>query len=227
MTTPNHKIRLVMELRRAGVVDTRVLSAMERTPREVFCPPQFLDRAYEDTALPIAHGQTLSQPTVVGLMTQAIDPGPRHKVLEVGTGSGYQGAVLSLLCRRLYTIERHRPLLQDAEQRFRDLRLANVVTRHGDGWKGWPEQAPFDRIIVTAAPGDVPGALVDQLAEGGILVVPVGREKRSQSLVRVRKTASGTETEELAAVRFVPMLTGVPTYATDDAVPDGSQRNRA
>jgi protein-L-isoaspartate(D-aspartate) O-methyltransferase len=132
-----------------------------------------------------------------------------------------------LLCRRLYTIERHRPLLQDAEQRFRDLRLANVVTRHGDGWKGWPEQAPFDRIIVTAAPGDVPGALVDQLAEGGILVVPVGREKRSQSLVRVRKTASGTETEELAAVRFVPMLTGVPTYATDDVVPDGSQRNRA
>jgi protein-L-isoaspartate(D-aspartate) O-methyltransferase len=227
MTTPNHKIRLVMELRRAGVVDTRVLSAMERTPREVFCPPQFLDRAYEDTALPIAHGQTLSQPTVVGLMTQAIDPGPRHKVLEVGTGSGYQGAVLSLLCRRLYTIERHRPLLQDAEQRFRDLRLANVVTRHGDGWKGWPEQAPFDRIIVTAAPGDVPGALVDQLAEGGILVVPVGREKRSQSLVRVRKTGAGTETEELAAVRFVPMLTGVPTYATDDVVPDGSQRNRA
>ena len=118
MTTPNHKIRLVMELRRAGVVDTRVLSAMERTPREAFCPPQFLDRAYEDTALPIAHGQTLSQPTVVGLMTQAIDPGPRHKVLEVGTGSGYQGAILSLLCRRLYTIERHRPLLRDAEQDF-------------------------------------------------------------------------------------------------------------
>jgi protein-L-isoaspartate(D-aspartate) O-methyltransferase len=227
MTTPNHKIRLVMELRRAGVVDTRVLSAMERTPREAFCPPQFLDRAYEDTALPIAHGQTLSQPTVVGLMTQAIDPGPRHKILEVGTGSGYQGAILSLLCRRLYTIERHRPLLQDAEERFRALRLANVVTRHGDGWKGWPEQAPFDRNIVTAAPGDVPGTLVDQLGDGGILVIPVGREKRSQSLIRIRKTADGTQTEELAAVRFVPMLTGVPDYATDNVPADGSRRNRA
>jgi protein-L-isoaspartate(D-aspartate) O-methyltransferase len=222
MTTPNHKIRLVMELRRSGVTDTRVLSAIERTPREAFCPPQFLDRAYEDTALPIAHGQTLSAPTVVGLMTQAIEVGARHKVLEVGTGSGYQASVLSHLCRRLYTIERHKPLLADAEARFRELRINNIVSLHGDGWAGWPAQAPFDRIIVTAAPDEVPAALVDQLAVGGLLVLPVGREKREQRLLRLRKTADGVETEELAAVRFVPMVSGLPENAAADP-----QRNSA
>lgn len=222
MTTPNHKIRLVMELRRSGVTDTRVLSAIERTPREAFCPPQFLDRAYEDTALPIAHGQTLSAPTVVGLMTQAIEVGARHKVLEVGTGSGYQASVLSHLCRRLYTIERHKPLLADAEARFRELRINNIVSLHGDGWAGWPAQAPFDRIIVTAAPDEVPTALVDQLAVGGLLVLPVGREKREQRLLRLRKTADGVETEELAAVRFVPMVSGLPENAAADP-----QRNSA
>lgn len=222
MTTPNHKIRLVMDLRRSGVTDTRVLSAIERTPREAFCPPQFLDRAYEDTALPIAHGQTLSAPTVVGLMTQAIEVGARHKVLEVGTGSGYQASVLSHLCRRLYTIERHRPLLADAEARFRDLRINNIVSLHGDGWAGWPAQAPFDRIIVTAAPDEVPAALVDQLAVGGLLVLPVGREKREQRLLRLRKTADGVQTEELAAVRFVPMVSGLPESGAADP-----QRNSA
>lgn len=222
MTTPNHKIRLVMELRRSGVTDTRVLSAIERTPREAFCPPQFLDRAYEDTALPIAHGQTLSAPTVVGLMTQAIEVGARHKVLEVGTGSGYQASVLSHLCRRLYTIERHKPLLADAEARFRELRINNIVSLHGDGWAGWPAQAPFDRIIVTAAPDEVPAALVDQLAVGGLLVLPVGREKREQRLLRLRKTADGVETEELAAVRFVPMVSGLPESGAADP-----QRNSA
>jgi protein-L-isoaspartate(D-aspartate) O-methyltransferase len=210
MTTPNHKIRLIMDLRRSGVTDTRVLSAIERTPREAFCLPQFLDRAYEDTALPIAHDQTLSQPTVVGLMTQALDLHQRHKALEVGTGSGYQAAILALLCRRVYTIERHRPLLTDAEARFKELRLNNIVTRHGDGWAGWPEQAPFERIIVTAAPAEIPAALVDQLAEGGIMVLPVGREKRSQALLRVRKTGSGIETDEIAPVRFVPLVAGMP-----------------
>lgn len=222
MTTPNHKIRLVMELRRSGVTDTRVLSAIERTPREAFCPPQFLDRAYEDTALPIAHGQTLSAPTVVGLMTQAIEVGARHKVLEVGTGSGYQASVLSHLCRRLYTIERHKPLLADAEARFRELRINNIVSLHGDGWAGWPAQAPFDRIIVTAAPDEVPAALVDQLAVGGLLVLPVGREKREQRLLRLRKTADGVESEELAAVRFVPMVSGLPESGAADP-----QRNSA
>lgn len=222
MTTPNHKIRLVMELRRSGVTDTRVLSAIERTPREAFCPPQFLDRAYEDTALPIAHGQTLSAPTVVGLMTQAIEVGARHKVLEVGTGSGYQASVLSHLCRRLYTIERHKPLLADAEARFRELRINNIVSLHGDGWAGWPAQAPFDRIIVTAAPDEVPAALVEQLAVGGLLVLPVGREKREQRLLRLRKTADGVESEELAAVRFVPMVSGLPESGAADP-----QRNSA
>jgi protein-L-isoaspartate(D-aspartate) O-methyltransferase len=224
MTTPNHKIRLVMDLRRAGVSDTRVLSAMERTPREAFCAPQFLDRAYDDTALPIAHGQTLSQPSVVGLMTQAAECGPRHKVLEVGTGSGYQAAILAALCRRLYTIERHRPLLQDAERRLLGLGISNIVTRHGDGWAGWPEQAPFDRIVVTAAPDDVPGALVDQLGEGGILVVPVGREKRSQRLLRLRRGPEGVVTEELAAVRFVPLVQGV---AADEPGAGATARHRA
>jgi protein-L-isoaspartate(D-aspartate) O-methyltransferase len=224
MTTPNHKIRLVMDLRRAGVSDTRVLSAMERTPREAFCAPQFLDRAYDDTALPIAHGQTLSQPSVVGLMTQAAECGPRHKVLEVGTGSGYQAAILAALCRRLYTIERHRPLLQDAERRLLGLGISNIVTRHGDGWAGWPEQAPFDRIVVTAAPDDVPGALVDQLGEGGILVIPVGREKRSQRLLRLRRGPEGVVTEELAAVRFVPLVQGV---AADEPGAGATARHRA
>lgn len=226
MSTPNHRIRLVMELRRAGVVDTRVLSAIERTPREIFCLPQFRDRAYEDTALPIAHDQTLSQPTVVALMTQALDVQPRQKVLEVGTGSGYQATILALLCRRLYTIERHRPLLVDAEERFKTLRLNNVVTRHGDGWAGWSEQAPFERIMVTAAPDAVPQALIDQLTVGGIMVIPVGREARSQELLRVRRTETGHEVDKLSAVRFVPLVHGIPT--DEEALSVGQARkNRA
>ena len=213
MSTPNHKIRLVMELRRHGVTDTRVLSAIERVPREEFTPPNFRDQAYEDTALPIGHGQTLSQPTVVGLMSQALEAGPRMKVLEIGTGSGYQGAILAQLCRRVYTIERHKPLLDDAEAKFKKLRLHNITTRLGDGWLGWPEQAPFDRIIVTAAPPDVPQALMDQLAPDGIIVLPLGSEKRSQRLVRIRKTESGPVQEDITAVRFVPMVKGLPNEA--------------
>jgi protein-L-isoaspartate(D-aspartate) O-methyltransferase len=213
VSTPNHKIRLVLELRRHGVTDTRVLSAIERVPREEFTPPSFRDQAYEDTALPIGHGQTLSQPTVVALMSQALEAGPRMKVLEVGTGSGYQAAILAQLCRRVYTIERHKPLLDEAEARFKALRLHNITTRLGDGWLGWPEQAPFDRIIVTAAPPDVPQALMDQLAPDGIMVLPLGSEKRSQRLVRIRKTESGPTQEEIAAVRFVPMVKGLPSEA--------------
>jgi protein-L-isoaspartate(D-aspartate) O-methyltransferase len=213
VSTPNHKIRLVMELRRHGVTDTRVLSAIERVPREEFTPPSFRDQAYEDTALPIGHGQTLSQPTVVALMSQALEVGPRMKVLEIGTGSGYQGAILAQLCRRVYTIERHKPLLDEAEARFKKLRLHNVTTRLGDGWLGWPEQAPFDRIIVTAAPPAVPQTLLDQLAPDGIVVLPLGSEKRSQRLVRIRKTESGLTEEDIGAVRFVPMVKGLPNEA--------------
>jgi protein-L-isoaspartate(D-aspartate) O-methyltransferase len=190
-----------------------VLSAIERVPREEFTPPSFRDQAYEDTALPIGHGQTLSQPTVVALMSQALEAGPRMKVLEVGTGSGYQGAILAQLCRRVYTIERHKPLLDEAEARFKKLRLHNITTRLGDGWLGWPEQAPFDRVIVTAAPPTVPQTLLDQLAPGGIIVLPLGSEKRSQRLVRIRKTDSGLTEEDIGAVRFVPMVKGLPNEA--------------
>jgi protein-L-isoaspartate(D-aspartate) O-methyltransferase len=201
------KIRLVMQLRRAGVTDTAVLGIIERVPREAFLPAAFRDQAYEDRALPIGEGQTISQPLVVARMTQALELTDRHKVLEIGTGSGYQAAVLSRLCRRVYSIERHRPLLRDAEARFAALNLHNITTRHGDGMRGWPEQAPFDRIIVTAAAfGEVPKDLTAQLAVGGIMVVPLGSDRREQSVFRIRRMEDGFEQEELWPVRFVPLL---------------------
>lgn len=208
MTLEAHKIRLVMELRQQGITDRNVLSAIERTPRELFVPPSFRDQAYENTALPIGHGQTISQPAVVAYMTQALMLGPRMKVLEVGTGCGYQAAVLSRLCRRVYTVERYRELLREAEKRFQALRIANVTTRWGDGALGWPEQAPFDRIIVTAAAHDVPDALKQQLADGGILVAPVGSNTFDQVLVRMRRAGDGFESEDLWPVRFVPLVGG-------------------
>jgi protein-L-isoaspartate(D-aspartate) O-methyltransferase len=206
------KIRLVMQLRRSGVSDTSVLGVLERLPREAFLPPAFHDQAWEDKALPIGHGQTISQPLVVARMTQALELSDRHKVLEVGTGSGYQAAVLSRLCRRVYTVERHRPLLREAEARFAALRLHNITARHGDGRRGWPEQPPFDRIIVTAAGDEVPTELTDQLAVGGILVVPLGGSGRGQSVWRIRRTEAGLVREELWPTRFVPLL--------PDAVPE-------
>jgi protein-L-isoaspartate(D-aspartate) O-methyltransferase len=214
VSTPNHKIRLILELRGTGVSDTRVLSAIERIPREIFVPPSLRDRAYENVPLPIGLGQTLSQPSVVGLMTQALELGPRGKVLEIGTGSGYQTAVLALLARRVYTIERHRPLLGEAEKRFRQIQLHNVTSRFGDGWKGWPELAPFERIIVTAAAAELPAALLGQLAPGGIMVIPVGGPvggAGEQRLLRVtRGAADAFTTEELTMVRFVPLVEGLP-----------------
>jgi protein-L-isoaspartate(D-aspartate) O-methyltransferase len=207
------KIRLIMELRRAGIAETGVLSAIERIPREAFVPPLFQDQAYENRALPIGHGQTLSQPQVVAVMTQALQAGRRSKVLEIGTGSGYQAAVLSRLCRRVYTIERYRELLQIAEQRFAGLRLHNITARLGDGHKGWPAQAPFERIIVTAAAAEVPGELVDQLAPGGIMVLPLGRPGREQELVRLRRLDTQVVEEPLGGVRFVPLVAGLPTEA--------------
>jgi protein-L-isoaspartate(D-aspartate) O-methyltransferase len=206
----SRKIRLIMELRRAGIADTEVLSAIERTPREAFTPESFRHQAYENMAIPIGQGQTLSQPQVVALMTQALRASRRTKVLEVGTGSGYQAAVLSRLCRRVYTIERFKELLRSAEARFAQLRLHNITTRHGDGWKGWREQAPFDRIMVTAAAADIPGVLVDQLTEGGYLVLPVGRTSRDQALLRLTRTADGFTEEHLCDVRFVPLVEGIP-----------------
>ena len=210
MSLAARKIRLIMALRRSGIADTAVLAAIERIPREDFIPEAFHDQAYEDKALPIGHGQTISQPQVVGLMTQALDVGPRHKVLEIGTGSGYQTAVLSRLARRVYTIERHKPLLQEAEQRFAKLQIHNITAIAGDGLKGWPAQAPFDRIIVTAAADALPETLLAQLAIGGLMVLPLGPDRGDQELVKVRHAEAGIETEKLCDVRFVPLLPGLP-----------------
>lgn len=205
----SNRIRLLMKLRTCGVSDTSVLSAMENTPRELFVEEAFRDHAYDDTALPIASGQTISQPTVVAWMTWALDVKPRMRVLEIGTGSGYQAAILARLCRRLYTIERHRDLLAQAEERFRTLKLNNIVTKRGDGSKGWKEAAPFDRIIVTAAASEVPQTLIDQLAPGGIMVVPIGNATGAQALFRIHKDEDGsTRSEQLMDVRFVPLVQG-------------------
>ena len=210
MSLAARKIRLIMTLRRSGITDTAVLAAIERIPREAFVPPSFLDQAYENRALPIGLGQTLSQPQVVALMTQALSVRPRHKVLEIGTGSGYQAAVLSRLARRVYSIERHRPLLREAERRFSELRLHNITTIAGDGSLGWREQAPFDRIILTAAAAALPLGLFDQLADGGIMVLPFGPDRGDQQLLRATRTPEGPKLERLGSVRFVPLLSGVP-----------------
>lgn len=206
MNTESRKIHLIMELRRLGVDDARVLSAIERVPRERFVPAQFQDQAYDNIALPIGEGQTISQPLIVGLMTQALEVGERMKVLEVGTGSGYQAAVLSQLCRRVYTIERHRSLLEETVRRLARLGFHNVTAIVGDGTRGWPEQAPFERIIVTAAATVAPPALEDQLAVGGIMVIPIGKRSWNQKIVRLRRSEEGFETEKLWPVRFVPLI---------------------
>lgn len=215
MTTNARKIRLLMALRRSGVTDTRVLGAIETIPRDVFVPDAFQDQAWEDTALPIDLGQTISQPLVVALMTQALEIGERQKVLEVGTGSGYQAAILSRLCRRVYSIERLKPLLDEANRRFLALRIHNITTRHGDGTRGWPELAPFERILVTAAGGpEPPKDLTDQLAVGGVMLIPLGGDYREQRVVRIRRTDTGLTREDLWPVRFVPLLSDPPAEAS-------------
>jgi protein-L-isoaspartate(D-aspartate) O-methyltransferase len=209
VTDAEHKIRLLMELRSQGITDTQVLAAIERIPRERFVPDFFKPQAYENIALPIGSGQTISQPYVVALMTQALDLGERVKVLEIGTGSGYQAAILSRLARRVYTIDRHRALVREAENLFAELRISNITTRVGDGSKGWPEQAPFPRIIVTAAAPTVPETLADQLAPGGILIIPVGREGEDQEVLRIHRDEDGFTEQHLTPVRFVPLLPGI------------------
>ena len=222
MTDPR-VIQLIMTLRRQGIDDQRVLGTIERTPRDLFVDEPFAHRAYDNSALPIACGQTISQPYVVAYVTQELKLEPQMRVLELGTGSGYQAAVLAPLCRRVYTIERHRPLLREAETRFKALKLDNVVTRHGDGFDGWPEQAPFDRILLSAAVGEVPVNLTKQLKPGGWLIAPVGSVPKSddfalsasfsQYLTKIIRDESGTRHEELIPVMFVPMVTGVPQEA--------------
>jgi protein-L-isoaspartate(D-aspartate) O-methyltransferase len=206
MASAQDQIGLIMQLRRRGIRDTRVLRAIERVPRELFVDPEFASHAYQDIALPIAQGQTISQPFVVAFMTERLELDERHKVLEIGTGSGYQAAVLSHLCRRVYTLEIYRELQKAAEKRFAELRITNITTIIGNGALGWPPQAPFDRIIVTAAAGDLPATLVDQLKVGGRMILPIGETRDDQSLVQIDKTEEGVTEEALLPVRFVPLL---------------------
>lgn len=211
MTTPNHKIRLVMELRRSGVTDTRVLSAIERTPREAFCPPQFLDRAYEDTALPIGHGQTISQPYIVArtaelALANCADP-KSAKVLEIGTGCGYAAAVLARLFGSVISVERVRALHELARSNLRPLRVSNLRLVFGDGTLGVPSEAPFDAIVAAAAGEVLPAAWIEQLKPGGRIVAPLGGD--AQKMTVVAKDAAGRISRRTTeAVRFVPLKGG-------------------
>jgi len=198
-----------LALRRRGISDQAVLRAMDEVPREYFVTAEFADSAYADQALPIACGQTISQPYVVGYMTEQLEVAPEHRVLEIGTGSGYQAAVLSRIAREVVSIERYRTLADAARERLKTLGYNNVRVIAGDGFNGAPDRAPFDRIIVTAATDAVPQALVDQLAVGGKMVLPLGPHKGTQSIVKLTKQANGELTREtLIAVRFVPLLPG-------------------
>ncbi|MBM2322780.1 MULTISPECIES: protein-L-isoaspartate(D-aspartate) O-methyltransferase [Marivita] len=203
------KMQFLYALRSRGVTNAAVLTAMEQIDRAPFIRGYFAERAYEDMPLPIACGQTISQPSVVGLMTQALEISPRDTVLEVGTGSGYQAAILSQLARRVYTVDRHPRLVREAREVFDQLGLTNVTAFTADGSFGLPDQAPFDRILVTAAAEDPPGPLLAQLKVGGIMVLPVGQSDAVQHLIRVRRTPDGLDYDELRPVRFVPLVEGV------------------
>ncbi len=203
------KMQFMFALRSHGVTDARTLQAMEKIDRADFVRGLFADRAYEDVPLTIACGQTISQPSIVGLMTQALNVTPRDKVLEVGTGSGYQAAILSQLARRVYTVDRYRRLVAQAREVFERLKIANITAFTADGSFGLPDQAPFDRIIVTAAAEDPPGPLLAQLRIGGIMVLPVGQSDAVQSLIRVTRHETGFDYDELRPVRFVPLVEGL------------------
>lgn len=193
------------QLRSRGIQAGNVLEAMGRIPREAFVPEQYRARAYEDSPLPIGHGQTISQPYIVALMTEQLEPGPEHRVLEVGTGSGYQAAILSGLVKEVYTIEILEPLARRATETLAALGLQNVHVRSGDGYAGWPEKAPFDSIIVTCAPDHVPQPLIDQLKEGGRMIIPVGERFGIQKLVLLTKVNGDIRQDEVLDVRFVPL----------------------
>jgi protein-L-isoaspartate(D-aspartate) O-methyltransferase len=208
MASAQDQIGLILQLRRRGIRDTRVLRAIELVPRDQFVDEAFAEHSYQDIALPIECGQTISQPYVVAYMTEKLALEPMHKVLEIGTGSGYQAAVLSHLCRRVYTIERWRELQKAAERRLAKLGITNVTPIIGDGWLGWPPQAPFDRIIVTAAAEEPPQALLDQLKVGGRMIIPLGENRDAQQLVQIDKTEAGLTETPLLAVRFVPLVHG-------------------
>lgn len=208
MTSRRTRMRLIQRLRESGIRDEAVLGVMEELPRHIFLDEALAHRAYEDTALPIGHSQTLSQPYIVARMTELLMSRAPSRVLELGTGSGYQTAVLAALCDEVYSVERIKPLQDQARERLRLLKIRNVMLRHADGGMGWPERAPFDGILVTAAPKSVPQELLGQLADGGVLVAPVGDEGR-QTLVTITRDGDRFHTEEIEAVRFVPLLGGV------------------
>lgn len=210
MTSQRTRERLVKRLREEGITDERVLNAIGETPRHLFIEEALATRAYEDTALPIGQGQTISQPFVVAMMTEAIlRDGVPGKVLEIGTGSGYQAAILARIVPEVFTVERLEGLLSQARRRFRSLRLHNIRARHGDGSQGWPEQAPFDAIVVTAAAESIPEGLLEQLRIGGALVAPVGSHRGIQELLRVERTEGEPLVERLGGVSFVPLLPGM------------------
>ena len=201
---------LIMSLRGQGIRSTPVLSAIENTPREVFIPKALQKHAYENVSLPIAHGQTISQPFVVAQMTAELELTGKERVLEIGTGSGYQAAVLSHLCRRVYSIERLRPLLVEADRRLQQLKITNYTSKYADGALGWPEAAPFDRIIMTCASAERPDHLLDQLKPDGILIAPIDHKdgRDGQHLVKYTKDNNGNIREDiLFDVRFVPLVT--------------------
>jgi protein-L-isoaspartate(D-aspartate) O-methyltransferase len=207
MTSQRTRERMVERLRAQGISTEAVLDVMRTTPRHLFLDEALAHRAYEDSALPIGYQQTLSQPWIVARMTELLLRPGLQRVLEIGAGSGYQTAVLAQLVPQVFALERIRPLLSQARARLRALRLHNVLLRHGDGFEGWPESAPYDDILCAAAPESIPQALIDQLAIGGVLVMPVGSSL--QQLVRVTRTATGSTQEVIEAVRFVPLLPGV------------------
>ena len=202
-----HRANLIMQLRSQSITDKSILSAVEKVPREKFVPESLRQHAYENASLPIAGNQTISQPNVVARMTQELALKQSDRVLEIGTGSGYQTAILSFLARRIYTVERIRPLLVSAENQLKALKISNVLFRHADGHLGWPEAAPFEKIIVTCQIKNIPETLKAQLKDGGILVAPVG-EAGKEILLKVTRNGDQFKMEELMAVRFVPMVAG-------------------
>jgi protein-L-isoaspartate(D-aspartate) O-methyltransferase len=202
------RMEFLLTLRRRGIADQAVLRAMDEVPRERFVEPTFADSAYADQALPIACGQTISQPYVVAYMTEQLRMELHHRALEVGTGSGYQAAVLSHLAREVVSVERYRTLAEEARARLKALGCENVDIVVGDGFAGVPDRAPYDRIIVTAAAETIPEALLDQLADGGIMILPLGSHDGSQHIIKLTKSVTGIRRENLIPVRFVPMLPG-------------------
>ena len=207
--TPEEKMQFLYAIRRRGITDTRVLNAMEKVDRKDFLRGVFEKKAYEDIPLPIACGQTISQPSIVAQMTQSLEVTPRCKVLEIGTGSGYQATILSFLARRVYTVERHQPLLDQAQKVFDKLNLTNITAMKSDGSRGLPAQAPFDRILLTAAAEDPPHPLLEQLKPDGIMVLPVGQTDSVQTMIKIKKTDQGLIYHEMGEVRFVPLIEGI------------------